>query len=129
VPVEIPAGKDDDREDDQLLEAGMAESQAKSETKAERDLRQDLDTLKSDLDVLKKDIGSIVDALKGQASSRAEAELDQVRKRVTKMAGDLQSQGREQIRSFEAQIEERPLASLAMAFAIGLIFGKMFDRR
>lgn len=107
----------------------MAESQAKSESKAERDLRQDLDVLKTDLDVLKKDIGTIVESLKGQASSRAEAELEQVRKRVGKLAGDLQSQGREQIRTIEAQIEERPLASLAMAFAIGLIFGKIFDRR
>lgn len=107
----------------------MAESQAKSETKAERDLRQDLDTLKTDLDVLKKDIGTIVQSLKGTATNRAEAEVDAVRQRVGKLAGDLQSQGKEQIRSFEAQIEERPLASLAMAFAIGLIFGKMFDRR
>lgn len=105
-------------------------AEAKSETsRTERDLRQDLDTLKTDLDVLKKDIGTIVEALKGQVSGRAEAEVDQVRKRVTKLAGDLQSQGREQIRSFESHIEERPLASLAMAFAIGLIFGKMFDRR
>ena len=107
----------------------MAESQSKTETRAERDLRQDLDTLKSDLEALKKDIGAIAQSLKGQATSRAEAELDHVRQRVGRLAGDLQSQGREQIRSFEAQIEERPFASLAMAFAIGLIFGKMFDRR
>lgn len=107
----------------------MAETQSKAETKAERDLRQDLDTLKSDLDVLKKDLSTIVQSLKGTATSRAEQELDQVRQRVGRLAGDLQSQGKEQLRSFEAQIEERPLASLALAFAIGLIFGKMFDRR
>ncbi|MDX1540722.1 MAG: hypothetical protein R3349_04905 [Geminicoccaceae bacterium] len=107
----------------------MAESQTKAETKAERDLRQDLDTLKNDLDVLKKDISTIAQSLKGAATNRAEQELDQVRQRVSRLAGDLQSQGKEQLRSFEAQIEERPLASLALAFAIGLIFGKMFDRR
>lgn len=107
----------------------MAETQSKTESKADRDLRQDLDTLKSDLDVLKKDIAAIAQSLKGSATSRAEHELDQVRQRVSRLAGDLQSQGKEQLRSFEAQVEERPLASLAMAFAIGLIFGKMFDRR
>lgn len=107
----------------------MAESQSKTETKAERDLRQDIETLKGDLETLKSDIGTLVQSLKGTASSRAEQELDQVRQRVSRLAGDLQSQGKEQLRSFEAHVEERPLASLAMAFAIGLIFGKMFDRR
>ena len=107
----------------------MAESQSKTEARAERDLREDLDTLKSDLDALRKDIGAIVQSLKGTASGRAEEELDAVRRRVTRLAGDLQSQGKEQLRAFEAQIEERPFASLALAFAIGLIFGKMFDRR
>ena len=33
----------------------MAESQSKTEARAERDLRDDLDTLKSDLDALRKD--------------------------------------------------------------------------
>lgn len=102
---------------------------AETQTKAERDLRADIDTLKTDLEVLKRDIGQIAQSLKGSATARAEQELDGVRKRASRLADDLQSQGREQLRSFEAQIEERPLASLALAFAIGLIFGKMFDRR
>lgn len=102
---------------------------AQAEAKAERDLKQDIDALRSDLDVLRKDVGQLVTTLTSSASDRAGAELDAVRARLNKMAGDVQATGREHLRSVESQIEERPLISLAVAFAVGLLLGRLFDRR
>lgn len=98
-------------------------------SKSERDVRQDLDALRNDFDVLRKDVGQLVDSLKTSTTNKAEAELEDVRKRLNRLASDLQTSGREQIRSVESQVEERPLTTLAMAFAIGLFLGRFFDRR
>lgn len=98
-------------------------------TKAERDLRQDIDALRGDFDSLRKDVGQLVETLKGSTSERAEAELEDVRRRLNKLATDVRTGGREQVRNIESHIEERPLASLAVAFAVGLMLGRLFDRR
>lgn len=101
----------------------------KSAETAEPNLRKDVDALRADLDVLRGDLGRLVDTLKTRTGSRAEAEIDALRKRIERLAGDLQSSGRESARRVEEQIEERPFASLAIAFAAGLILGRMFERR
>lgn len=100
-----------------------------AEPKAEQDLRKDLDAIKSDIDALRKDLVSVVDSVKGTATKRADTEIDALRKRLDKLATNVQTTGREQLRAVEEQIEERPLVSLAMAFAIGLMLGRLFDRR
>jgi ElaB/YqjD/DUF883 family membrane-anchored ribosome-binding protein len=100
-----------------------------AESKAEQDLRKDLDAIKSDIDALRKDLVGVVDTVKGTATKRADAEIDALRKRLDKLATNVQTTGREQLRAIEEQIEERPLVSLAMAFAIGLMLGRLFDRR
>lgn len=102
---------------------------AERETKAEQDLRQDLDAIRADIDTLRKDLVNVVDTVKGTATKRADAEIDALRKRLDKLATNVQTTGREQLRAVEEQIEERPLVSLAMAFAIGLILGRLFGRR
>lgn len=105
----------------------MAERETKGAT--EQNLRKDVDAIKADIDALRKDLTSVVGTLKGSASDRAEAEIDELRKRLERIAGNVQATGRERLRTVEAQIEERPMASLAMAFAVGLMLGRLFDRR
>jgi ElaB/YqjD/DUF883 family membrane-anchored ribosome-binding protein len=106
----------------------MAERDA-SKTVAERDLSRDVDTIKADLDVLRKDIASVLETIKGTARSRAESELDALQRRVNQITADLQASGRDSLRAVEGQIGEKPLVSVAIAFAIGLVIGKLFDRR
>jgi ElaB/YqjD/DUF883 family membrane-anchored ribosome-binding protein len=107
----------------------MAETTAKTETRIERDLKSDVDAIKSDLDTLRKDLAAALDRIKGTAASRAESEIQALQKRINKIAGDLQTGGRESLRAVEERIEERPLVSLAVAFAVGLVLGRLFDRR
>jgi len=96
---------------------------------AERDLNKDVDAIKADLDALRKDLSSVVETIKGSAKSRAEAELDALHKRLNQIAADLQTSGRDSLRAVEGQIGEKPLVSVAIAFAVGLMIGKLFDRR
>jgi ElaB/YqjD/DUF883 family membrane-anchored ribosome-binding protein len=107
----------------------MAESTAKGESRIERDLKSDVDSIRSDIETLRKDLATVLDRIKGAATNRAEAELQALQKRINKIADDVQTSGRESLRAFEERIEERPLVSLGIAFAIGLVIGRLFDRR
>jgi ElaB/YqjD/DUF883 family membrane-anchored ribosome-binding protein len=96
---------------------------------AERDLSKDVDAIKTDLDALRKDLSSVLETIKSSAKSRAESELDALQKRLNQIAGDVQATGRDSLRAVEGQIGEKPLVSVAIAFAVGLLLGKLFDHR
>jgi ElaB/YqjD/DUF883 family membrane-anchored ribosome-binding protein len=96
---------------------------------AERDLNKDVDAIKSDLDALRKDLASVLETIKGTARSRAESELDALQKRMNQIAADVQASGREGLRAVEGQIGEKPLVRVAVAFAVGLMLGKLLDHR
>jgi ElaB/YqjD/DUF883 family membrane-anchored ribosome-binding protein len=104
-------------------------AQARAASNNGRAARDDFAALRSDLDTLRKDFGTFVSTLKGNASSRAEAELDAMRQRLATLGSDLQATGQQQLRKVEDQVGERPFTSLALAFATGVIVGRMFDRR
>ena len=93
-----------------------------------RDVEKDFDTLRSDLDTLRKDFTTLVSTLKDTASSRAEAELNAVRQRVATFGHDLQATGQQQLRSAEMKIGEQPLMSVVIAFATGLVVGRLMNR-
>jgi ElaB/YqjD/DUF883 family membrane-anchored ribosome-binding protein len=122
------AGVSGDDSADQQGETSMAERDS-SKTVAERDLNKDVDTIKTDLDVLRKDLANVLESIKGTAKSRAESELDALQRRVNQITTDLQASGRDSLRAVEGQIGEKPLVSVAIAFAVGLMIGKLFDRR
>jgi ElaB/YqjD/DUF883 family membrane-anchored ribosome-binding protein len=96
---------------------------------AERDLNKDVDAIKADLDALRKDLSSVLETIKGTAKSRAESEIEALQRRINQIASDVQTSGRDSLRAVEGQIEEKPLVSVAIAFAVGLILGRMFDHR
>jgi ElaB/YqjD/DUF883 family membrane-anchored ribosome-binding protein len=105
----------------------MAQARAASNDE-ERNVKEDLDALRSDLDTIRKDFGTLVSTLKDTASNRAEAELDAMRQRVATLAHDMQTTGQEQLRRAERRIEEQPLMSVAVAFVTGLVVGRLMGR-
>ena len=107
----------------------MAETTTQTEARIERDLKSDMNVIKADIDNLRKDLAAALDRIKGTAASRAESEIQALQKRINRIADDLQTGGRESLRAVEERIEERPLVSLAIAFAVGLVLGRLFDRR
>jgi ElaB/YqjD/DUF883 family membrane-anchored ribosome-binding protein len=105
----------------------MAQARAASADRG--DAKENLDALRSDLDTLRKDFGTFVRALKSSASGRTEAELAALRQRIATLADDLQTTGQRQLRNVEGKIEQRPFASLAIAFATGFVVARMLNRR
>ena len=106
---------------------------------ANRNLEEELDTLKAGLDTLRKDISSLVSSF-GDASTdevrtrgrRARAAVGRVTDRASEVWDDATNEatrrGREGVAAVEHQIEERPFISLLVAFGIGVLIGKLIDR-
>jgi ElaB/YqjD/DUF883 family membrane-anchored ribosome-binding protein len=106
---------------------------------ADRNLEEELDTLKTDLDTLRKDISSL-------ATSFGDAATDEIRTRgrharaavgrVTDRAGEVwddatseaSRRGREGVAALEHQIDERPFLSVLLAFGIGVVIGRLIHR-
>jgi hypothetical protein len=72
----------------------------------ERDVGEHFDALRSALEELQKDFYSFA-AERGEHGAR--------------VGGDLLTTGRQQVRNIAGKVEERPLVSLAVAFATGLM--------
>jgi ElaB/YqjD/DUF883 family membrane-anchored ribosome-binding protein len=82
------------------------------------DLREDIDKMKSDLASLIETVGKFATD-SGREGVRA---FDNVRSRA-------QAQATQSLESVENQIAAKPLTSVCIAFAAGMLFGKMMDRR
>ena len=91
------------------------------------DLAADIDKLKSDLEELRRDVAAIASGIKAlgaakgeEAFARAEARAEEIGERArASLAATEELLGRE--------IEERPIASLLMAFGVGFVIGKLLD--
>jgi ElaB/YqjD/DUF883 family membrane-anchored ribosome-binding protein len=77
---------------------------------ANRNLEEELDTLKAGLDTLRKDISSLASSFGDTATNEASRG------------------GREGVSAVEHQIEERPFISVLVAFGIGVVIGKLINR-
>jgi ElaB/YqjD/DUF883 family membrane-anchored ribosome-binding protein len=109
------------------MEGNMA--QARAASNGGRNTKEDFDSLRADLDTLRQDVGMLVNTLTSTVSGKAEAELDAMRQRFATLVNDLQTTGQQQVRNVESRIQERPFVTLAMAFASGLVVGRLLDRR
>ena len=106
---------------------------------ANRNLEEELDTLKAGLDTLRKDISALVSSFGDTATDevktrgrRARAAVGRVTDRASEVWDDATNKasgrGREGVAAVEHQIEERPFISVLVAFGIGVVIGKLINR-
>ena len=105
---------------------------------ANRNLEEELDTLKAGLDTLRKDISSLVSSFGDTATDEVKTPGDVPAPRwaVTDRASEVwddatneaNRRGREGVAAVEHQIEERPFISVLVAFVIGVVIGKLINR-
>jgi ElaB/YqjD/DUF883 family membrane-anchored ribosome-binding protein len=100
-----------------------------------RNLEEELDTLKAGLETLRKEISSFGDAATDEIKTRgrhARAAVGRATDRASEVWEDATSEasrrGREGIASLEHQIDERPFISVLVAFGIGVVVGRLIDR-
>jgi hypothetical protein len=83
--------------------------------------RHDLDTIRGDLDALKADFGGLLKHVKSGT-------VDGVSDEAKRLYGKLAAQSGESLEAFTHQVEEKPLASLLIAFGVGFIFARILSR-
>ncbi len=101
--------------------ANQEARQAGRESKTERDI----DALKEDLAKLRADLGALTDHLREVAG----AEGARAYERIRQGAERTQARAKEATTAASHQIEERPLTSVLVAFAVGLLSGLLLSRR
>ncbi|GMU20399.1 MAG: hypothetical protein AMXMBFR13_04960 [Phycisphaerae bacterium] len=97
---------------------------------------EEIDSLKSDMQQLRADLAGLAEALiqagkseAGEARSKLEERVQEQLEHMRSAVTSAQHYGRHGIESVQTQIEEKPFTSVLVAFAAGLMFGKLMDRR
>lgn len=94
-----------------------------------QNVRDDMAQLRADFAELAE---ALLDASKaGATEARAQLE-EEARRRLAQLkvaANDARARGGKAVAGVEEQIREKPLASVGIAFGVGLLLGKLFDRR
>ncbi len=93
-----------------------------------RNLESEFDTVKTDLAKLREDISKLSNALRDVTSETVHDQVAQLRGRFDTIAGDAKQHGRQALDDLTDRIEERPLASILIAFGVGVLFGRILDR-
>ncbi|SFK05991.1 DUF883 family protein [Methylophaga sulfidovorans] len=81
--------------------------------------------LQEQLDALRKDFAEVASTLKSLTSEYAQQGQDKVKA----AAQQAQQQAKESFARAQGEVEAHPYTSMAVAFGIGLVIGKVLDRK
>jgi hypothetical protein len=81
----------------------------------------DLDAILKDIAILKQDIGKLMDQV-------ATGAVSSVNDEARRLYGSLAAEGERSAAAIAQQVEERPIASLLVAFAVGFIGSRLLMR-
>ena len=96
-----------------------------------RNIEQEVDRLAQTIDELRGNFSTLahrVGDVAHTASSEGRRQFGRVRDVVGSTAGTMASQARGGIETVQEEIEYRPLASVLVAFMLGLLVGKLLNR-
>jgi ElaB/YqjD/DUF883 family membrane-anchored ribosome-binding protein len=114
----------------QLLETFVMASSAK--TNPDVETRPDLEVILNDIASLKRDLAELIGHVKTGATegTRAAARnaVEQIGDEASRAYERLAAQGERSVKAISRQVEEQPIMSLLLAFAIGFIGSRMLSR-
>jgi ElaB/YqjD/DUF883 family membrane-anchored ribosome-binding protein len=94
--------------------------------------QSDLSTIGDDVVLLKRDLSRLMDRLKNGTFDVAKESTQEVVERLSdetdRLYRSLTKQSERSVKAISRQVEEQPLASLVVAFGIGLISGRLLSR-
>jgi ElaB/YqjD/DUF883 family membrane-anchored ribosome-binding protein len=94
----------------------------------DRSIDGEIGNVKDDLAKLRGDIANLSNALKDVTSDAVNDQIALIRTRIDAITGEAKQHGRATLDDLTDRIEERPLASVLIAFGIGLLAGRLLDR-
>jgi len=112
----------------------FADEASKSTARETEALKHDFSRLRASLDSVKDKLGSnahdILDRVADFIdSTHLGARLDNVEDELTRLGGKLKTTGRDAAARVESEVSAKPLASIAIAFGIGLLAASLLRRR
>ncbi len=103
-------------------------SESAGNPSAEMDqIRQEMKQLREDIKGLGGALSRLVDSAKESGQARAYEEFEKLQDELRDTYGTVHAQGKRARASLEREIEERPFTSVAGAFVIGMVLGKLFS--
>ena len=92
----------------------------------------EIETIAEDIASLKQDLGALMRHAKAVAIDAPEAQVRDMAGRLGEetqhIFSSLAERGEETMKSVERRVEERPFTSLLVAFAVGLLGGRLLGR-
>ena len=93
------------------------------------DSRGDLDAVREDLSRLRTDLRDLFQKLIESGKSEAGATKERLLDDINEALELTTERGKAAVQSLETKVQRNPLMSLLLAFLIGFVFGKLFERR
>jgi len=94
----------------------------------QEDIGQDLDALREDVTKLRADLSQLAKALLEKGKSETDSAKDKVVEELMAGLKTARVRGNDTVESVEHKIQEKPLMSMLIAFFVGLLLGKLFDK-
>ena len=92
------------------------------------DVEGEFGAVKDDLAKLRADITNLSAAIKELTSDTVHDQIDSLKGRIDRLTHDAKNQGRQALDDLADHIEERPVSSVLIAFGVGILLGRLFDR-
>ena len=110
------------------METAQSQSSVGSSPEVHR-LREDMRKLQEDVKGLGSSLSRISELLRERGVARGHEGMEKLSEEVREAYGTVRDRGYRARASIEKEIEERPFTSVAGAFIVGIILGKLVSSR
>jgi ElaB/YqjD/DUF883 family membrane-anchored ribosome-binding protein len=91
--------------------------------------KTDIDILRNDLSALRADLAALVEHIKdGKATGAARQAGNHLGEEARQLYERLAAEGARSMKSLGSTLEEQPVTSLLVAFAVGFVGGRLLSR-
>ena len=133
----VASGAENERAQKFPMNTGTDFSKNKEEnTMVERNLQQELDSLKTNYSQLKKDWdemtakgGNMAGDVLAAAKKKLDEEAEKLMENLQNAADRVQDQGKKMLDQVERHVEEKPVASLMTTLGVGFIIGWLVAKK
>jgi ElaB/YqjD/DUF883 family membrane-anchored ribosome-binding protein len=90
-----------------------------------QDTRSDLEAIKEDIAALKRDVAAAMETMRENAAGTAAGIAQQISDEASALYREVSDRGAKATQALGAKVEEQPLTSVLMAFAIGYVVSRI----